>query len=227
MDDLQDTFEEFLDRVAGPLPEGDEIHEEGMEGRAPIVRDDHHADRMVRRMAHLEQEIIDRVRHIAARQAEYDAFAQEQMEPDFRWQADEDTKAKRNLMALEGLLRSYATHLREMGTLGNAQGHALPAGRLQFRKVPADYEITDEAAFIKWAQPLGWVEMVPKVKWTQVIRWLHPDQNMVGSAVYVEYLDDESGQWIQALVPGVQVTRPQGESFSVKHQKQKEGMRHE
>jgi hypothetical protein len=223
-DKLQQRFDALLDRVIGPLLEGEgaEISVEAREGRGPLVQDDMLADKMVRKMAHLERDILERMAHVAIRQAECAEEVQEELAPVIRWQADEDAKARRSLMALEGLLRGYLTHLRDMGKLGTAKGYALPAGRLQFSDVAEDFEIMDEAAFITWGKPLGFVEMVPKVRWIRARRWLHAAANVVGARVYVDYLDPESGEWIQEIVPGVRVTRPQGESFRVQHAKKVE-----
>jgi hypothetical protein len=215
MAELWDELEDFLDRVVGPLPVGESTDGEtsAVPPRPPlVVDDDFKADRLSRKHAHVQAEIAQRSAEIAQWQRHY---------RDFR--VERNARDARRLEALEGLLRAYTEHLRALGKLGREKGHTLPSGRLQFRTYPIAYEVIpgQEAQFLAWCEPRGLTIVTVEPDLSRASVQFHAVQNVYGSPVYVTQVDEETGEVCEERVPGIQVARPAGESFTVQHPKPK------
>jgi uncharacterized small protein (DUF1192 family) len=208
----QESYQDWLDRVVGILPEGVEPPDDPAEAKARgfVIESDDAANWALRRLAAVEDAHRQRT-----------AFIKAEITRLSDWQADEDAKAARERTFFEGLLRRYLELLREQGKLGRRKSYPLPNGTLGFQARPLDYAVVDGEALLTWACDHNLVRVVYSPEWGDIRRDLHPVAEALGEGAYVEEIDETTGEVLRLPVPGVQVSRLPSEAFHIRLPKEK------
>src|SRR5262245_33209614 len=205
-----ESFEQWLDARFGPLPS-----EGGGTPQTPegfVIDNDQLASWALRKLQRLEAEAAERRAYVEAEIARVR-----------QWAMDLDQRDARERLFFEGLLHGYLQRLREAGTLGERRSYRLPQGTLQFRAVSIDYEVVDPDAFLAWAQAQGLTRVKEEPRWGDIKKGLQAEQPSIGAGVTAERINEASGEVTQERVPGVQVSRAPGETFSIRFADVKEG----
>lgn len=128
--------------------------------------------------------------------------------------------AQRVKALFEAKLHGYLLMLIESKRIGQKKSYRLPSARLQLRTSPPQYEVADEAAFLRWCEAHGLTETIVKPKWAEAKKYFLPNGD--GNGMWVDAADPLTGEVEPNVVPGVQVTRMAREMFSVKFADDKE-----
>lgn len=165
----------------------DFLTEEDDESFASIANDDQ-ANRQILKIAKLNKE-LERI----------EAQADNMIERVKKWKESEGQKIKEKREWYQHLLTGYLIALQENGEAGKT--YKLPAGEIKSRAGRVKTEVTDEAAFIAWAR-----ENAPEAIKEKALTSQLPPYKIEG-----DVLVTPEGE----VVPGIQLTQPTGDSYSV------------
>lgn len=161
------------------------------------IRDDGAADWALRMIARLQAQMEKRR-----------AFVETEIERLKTWQGYEDGHAALAMDFFTAALRTYYDALKADGVLGREKHYNLPHGRLQERRVGPEYE-RDEAKILEW---LG--EHSPYRKVTVTLDWAALKAEL--APLRDEALSKVGITGTGEVVPGVRLTQPSRDVFSVK-----------
>jgi hypothetical protein len=116
------------------------------------------------------------------------------------------------------LLEAYYQRLDADGKVRYGEkSYLLPNGRrLGYRLAEASWQIVDAAALFAWAKGHGLVRVSEETAWQEQVK---PRLAALEPVVGADAIDRDSGE----VVPGVKLTRPQGDVFVVSLARRRRG----
>ena len=126
------------------------------------------------------------------------------------WQAEQDALDREEIAWFETVLEAYYQRLDADGKVRYGEkSYLLPNGRrLGYRLAEASWQIVDAAALFAWAQGHGLVRVHEETDWQDQVK---PRLAALEPVVGADAIDRDSGE----VIPGVKLTRPQGDVFVV------------